>query len=80
MRERNDELFNCTNFALYCSFYSVDEATIKEDPVVADYVAAHREALEALIAGYGEMGNLNQEICAEYLGIDCPGIGDLSDK
>ena len=72
MKNKDKDLFDCSNLALYCSFYSVDIADVREDPEMADYMERHRAALEQLISGYHELGNLNQEICNEYLGVDCP--------
>lgn len=57
--------------ALYCEFYAIDQRELEEDKVVAEYVENHHQILDALIAGYKEMGPLNKKICDELVGCEC---------
>lgn len=59
------------NFIEYCSFYSVDSNEVVNDVNLINYIQENQSNLEKLIAGYMEMGALNQEICGEFWNCEC---------
>lgn len=59
------------NFVEYCSFYSVDSNEVVNDDSLMDHIQENQTSLEQLIAGYMEMGALNQEICGEFWNCEC---------
>ena len=59
------------NFVEYCSFYSVDSNEVVNDDSLMNHIQENQTSLEQLIAGYMEMGALNQEICGEFWNCEC---------
>ncbi|MFT8727833.1 MAG: hypothetical protein ABF756_07525 [Liquorilactobacillus ghanensis] len=57
--------------AIYCDYYAIDQAEIKRDPALLDYIVSHQRILDELISGYTEMGPINRQICDEFVDCEC---------
>ena len=60
------QILTCKNLEFYCDFYSISVDDLKHEPQMAVYILKHKESLEKLITGYGEMSKLNSDICGEF--------------
>ncbi|MHC9532200.1 hypothetical protein ACVQ8P_06380 [Dellaglioa sp. BT-FLS60] len=56
------------HIADYCAYYSITNEALLKDKDILNLVLSHQEAMDELISGYSEMGQLNSEICHDFKG------------